>query len=89
MRAVLTQDLFNDRADKLVITTCADGLFCIPKITEFIHHHGFRAPPPAKPRLCDCSWNEIQLIISTKFAILRAGAICAASSLFEEALIDG
>lgn len=43
MRAVLTQDLFNDRADKLVITTCADGLFCIPKITEFIHFHGLRA----------------------------------------------
>ena len=40
MRAVLTQDLFNERADKLVITTCADGLFCIPKITEFIHEHG-------------------------------------------------
>ena len=43
MRAVLTQDLFNDRADKLVITTCADGLFCIPKITEFIHNHGLPA----------------------------------------------
>jgi hypothetical protein len=43
MRAVLTQDLFNERADKLVITTCADGLFCIPKITEFIHSHGLRA----------------------------------------------
>ena len=43
MRAVLTQDLFNDRADKLVITTCADGLFCIPKITEVIHHHVLRA----------------------------------------------
>jgi len=43
MRAVLTQDLFNETADKLVITTCADGLFCIPKITEFIHKHGLRA----------------------------------------------
>ena len=43
MRAVLTQDLFNDECDKLVITTCADGLFCIPKITEFIHFHGLRA----------------------------------------------
>tara|TARA_Y100000816_G_scaffold291071_1_gene281346 strand:+ start:2246 stop:2488 length:243 start_codon:yes stop_codon:yes gene_type:complete len=43
MRAVLTQDLFNERADKLVITTCADGLFCIPKITEFIHKHGLPA----------------------------------------------
>ena len=43
MRAVLTQDLFNERADKLVITTCADGLFCIPKITEFIHEYGLPA----------------------------------------------
>jgi hypothetical protein len=43
MRAVLTQDLFNERADRLVITTCADGLFCIPRITEFIHEHGLHA----------------------------------------------
>ena len=43
MRAVLTQDLFNDRADRLVITTCVDGLYCIPKITEFIHQHNLPA----------------------------------------------
>jgi len=43
MRAVLTQDLFNETADKLVITTCGDGLFCIPKITEFITKYGLRA----------------------------------------------
>ena len=43
MRAVLTQDLFSESADRLVITTCVDGLFCIPKITEFIHQHDLPA----------------------------------------------
>lgn len=43
MRAVLTQDLFSEMADRLVITTCADGLFCIPKITEFIYQHDLPA----------------------------------------------
>ena len=43
MRAVLTQDLFNENAEKLVITTCVDGVFCIPKIAEFIHQYDLEA----------------------------------------------